>query len=174
MIEKTVNNLQEFDEDFEIVEKTFEDVISEIDFKTEDEKLLCGSIVDHIEKSIASGLKDMKIVQVPYIGTLRIDPVKKQIKENKDAFHIARHNMNKNEYKDYVKNYINDLREEQESIDAEKLKFKRLRSINKTKYEVLYKSLGKEYAEMFIYAISILTYVPYDKEWEEHYQSLKD
>ena len=45
----------------------------------------------------------MKIVQLPYIGTLRIDPIKKEIKEHKDAFHIARKHMNKSEYKEYAK-----------------------------------------------------------------------
>ena len=42
------------------------------------------------------------------------------------------------------------------------------------KYDTLFKRLGKAYAEMFIYSIYILEEIPFDNEWEEQYQSLKD
>lgn len=160
--------------EFDIVEKDFNDIISEIDFKTEEDKILCESIIDHIEHNIANGLKEMKIVQLPYIGTLRIDPIKKQIKENKDVFKVARHNMTKHEYKEYVKGYVNDIREKQEQKDSNKLILRKIRINNKKRYEKYYKTLGKSYAEAFIYCISIMTYVPYDKEFDEYYKSLKD
>lgn len=164
----------DYDVDFEIVEKEFTDIINDIDFKDEDEKLLCESIIDHIEQSIAIGLKEMKTVQLPYIGTLRIDPVKKQIKENKEAFKAARRNMTKDQYKEYVKEYIYDIKEEQKEKDFNKVLLKKIKANNKEKYEQYYKLLGRPYAEAFIFCISLLTYVPYDKEWEEWYQSLKD
>lgn len=174
MDENINNDIKEFDIDFNIVEKEFEDIINEIEFKTEDDKLLCESIIDHIEKNIALGLKNMKIVQLPYIGTLRIDPIKKEIKEHKEAFHIARKHMNKFEYKEYAKDYVNHIREKQEEKDRLNLVMKRIRSNNNEKYKSLYKQLGRSYAEMFVYSISLLTHIPYDKEWEEHYQSLKE
>ena len=49
----------------------------------------------------------------------------------------------------------------------------KIRRNNKKRYEELYKKLGRAYANMYIKAIRLLDYVPFDLEWEEHYQELK-
>lgn len=163
----------EADEEYTIVNKTINDILNDIDFEDEEEKLLCESIINNIEKTAASAIRDMKVVQIPFIGCIRINPVKRQIRDSYKNFRIARKNMTKEQYKDHVRSYVIDIKEKQEEADRLKIVFHRIRRNNKSKYETFYKNLGRAYAELFIMSIYWLKEVPFDAEFEEHYQSLK-
>ena len=116
----------------------------------------------------------MKVAQIPFIGCLRINPVKRKLREAKLHLSSVRKSLTKEQYKEHVRSYVIDLKEQQAKADRIKLAIIRIRRNNKKKYDTLFKRLGKAYAEMFIYSIYILEEIPFDNEWEEQYQSLKD
>lgn len=167
-------NINEADIDYVIISKNKEDILNELDFENEEERYLCDAIITNLEKSASDTIRNMKVAQIPYIGCLRINPVKRKLREAKLHLSAVRKSISKEQYKEHVRSYVIDLKEQQKKEDFLKLIFTRIRSNNKKKYDTYYKRLGRAYAELFIMSIYWLAEVPYNAEWEEHYKSLKD
>ena len=53
--------IEELNDDFMVISKNSSDIINGMYFETEEDKLLCESIIDNLEKSISEGLKEEKI-----------------------------------------------------------------------------------------------------------------
>lgn len=166
--------LNEADIEYVIISKNKNDILNELDFENEEERLLCDSIISNLEKTASDTIRDMKVAQIPFIGCLRINPVKRKLRDAKLHLRAVRNSLTKEQYKEHVRSYVVDLKEKQKEEDRIKLTFARIRRNNKKKYEQLFKKCGKAYAELFIMSIYWLKEVPFDAKWEEHYQSLKD
>lgn len=166
--------LNESDNNFIIVSKDKNDILNELDFKDEEEKLLCDSIITNLEKTASDTIRSMKIAQIPFIGCLRINPVKRKFRDSKLHLKTIRKSLTKEQYKEHVRSYIIDLKEQQKEEDKLKLIFTRIRRNNKKRYEELFKNCGKAYAEMFIMSIYWLKEVPFSQEFEDYYKSIKD
>lgn len=170
----TNEQLNEADIEYVIVSKNKNDILNELDFENEEERLLCDSIISNLEKTASDTIRNMKVAQIPFIGCLRINPVKRKLRDAKLHLRAVRKSLTKEQYKEHVRSYVIDLKEKQIEEDKIKLVFTRIRRNNKKKYEQLFKKCGRAYAELFIMSIYWLKEVPFDQEWEEHYQSLKD
>lgn len=170
----TNEQLNEADIEYVIVSKGKNDILNELDFENEEERLLCDSIISNLEKTASDTIRNMKVAQIPFIGCLRINPVKRKLRDAKLHLRAVRKSLTKEQYKEHVRSYVIDLKEKQIEEDRIKLAFTRIRRNNKKKYEQLFKKCGRAYAELFIMSIYWLKDVPFDQEWEEHYQSLKD
>jgi len=166
------NDIEEINESLVIV-KNKKDIISEIDFDTEDDMLLCDAIIDNLEKDISDGVKNNKCVQIPFIGCIRVNPVKREFSKYKKNFSVIRNSVTKEQYQNYVKNYIVDIRKKQSEKDKLRLIFYKLKRHNKKKYNYYYQRFGRNYAELFILSIYWLKEIPFDAEWEIKYQELK-
>lgn len=173
MDEQLLNDISEANEEYIIISKTKDDILNELDFENEEERLLCDSIITNLEKNASETIRNMKIAQLPFIGCVRINPVKRKLREAKLHLSAVRKSISKEQYKEHVRSYIIDLKEQQKKEDALKLIFTRIRSNNKKKYETYYKRLGRAYAELFIMSIYWLAEVPFDKEFEDYYAELK-
>ncbi len=174
-MENSINEqLNEADIEYVIISKTKDDILNELDFESEEERLLCDSIISNLEKTASDTIRSMKVAQIPFIGCLRIDPVKRKLRDAKLHLSAVRKSLTKEQYKEHVRSYVIDLKQQQAEEDRRKLIFKRIRSNNKKKYEALFKKCGRAYAELFIMSIYWLKEVPYSQEWEEHYTKLKD
>ena len=166
-------DVEDIGENYIIISKDTNDILNDMDFNDEDERLLCESIINNLEKDAAAGIRDMKIISLPFIGCIRINPIKRKLRDTKLHLSLMRKNMSKADYKQYVRDIVTEFREDMEKADSEKLIMTKIRRNNKKRYEMYYKKLGKAYAEMFIYSIRLMKDVTFDKEWEEYYQSLK-
>lgn len=171
-MENIQNDINEIEDNFIIVSKNKNDIFNELDFKDDDERYLCESIINNLEKSIADGIKNLKTVQIPYIGCVRINPVKRKFREAKLHLSAVRKNITKEQYKEHVRSFVIDLQETQKKEDKIKINIIKLKRNNKKKYYELYKTLGKAYAEMFIKAIYLLDYIPFEQEWQDKYDEL--
>lgn len=161
-------------ENYVIISKDTNDILNDMDFNNEDERLLCESIITNLEKDAASAIREMKTVSLPFIGCLRINPIKRKLRDAKLHLSLMRKNMSKDDYKQHVRDIVHEFGQEIDKADAEKLIMTKIRRNNKKRYDELYKKLGRAYAEMFIFSIRGLKEVPFDSEWEEYYQNLKD
>lgn len=170
----TNEQLNEADIEYIIVSKDKNDILNELDFENEEERLLCDSIISNLEKTASDTIRNMKVAQIPFIGCLRINPVKRKLRDAKLHLRTVRNSLTKEQYKEHVRSYVVDLKEKQKEEDRIKLAFIRIRRNNKKKYEQLFKKCGRAYAELFIMSIYWLKEVSFNQEWEEHYQSLKD
>ena len=160
-------------DDYSIITKNTKDILNDMNFEDEDDRYMCYSIINNLEKFASDSIRNMKIVSLPFIGCLRISPVRRKLRDTKLHLHNIRQAMTKEEYKEYVTGLVKEWNEEQREADAEKLLMTKIKRNNKKKYEELYKKLGRAYANMYIKAIRLLDYIPFDLEWEEHYQELK-
>lgn len=173
MEEEVQLDVEDIGEEYVIISKDTNDILNDMDFVDEDERFLCESIITNLEKYAAASIRDMKIVSLPFIGCIRINPIKRKLRDAKLHLSLIRKNMSKADYKKYVKDIIDEFGEEMSKADTEKLIMTRIRSNNKKRYDEYYKKLGRAYAEMFIYSIRLFKEVPFDIEWEEYYQKLK-
>lgn len=164
--------INEADVDYAVISKNKEDILNELDFENEEERYLCDAIISNLEKFASDAIKNMKVAQIPYIGCLRIDPVKQNFKKAKRHLSAIRKGITKEQYREHIRSYIYDLKVQQTKADNIKLAILRIRRNNKKKYETLYKRLGRAYAEMFIYSIYLLAEVPYSQEFEDRYREL--
>lgn len=174
MNDDLINELSEADSEFVIITKSMADILNELDFKDNDEKLLCESIITNMEKAIATTIKNNDAAQIPFIGCVRRNPVKQIIRDNSQKLHFARKHMTKEEYQDYVREMVYEAKIKLRKDDARKLAVRRIKSNNKKKYDTLCITLGKAYAEMFVLAMYSFKYIPFDAEWQEQYDSIKD
>lgn len=159
---------------FDVIIKNQKDIIDDMCFESEKDKNLCFDIIKNLEETAAKCIKERKVVQLPYVGCLRINPIVAELKQNKQFFSTIRTNISKEQYKNHVSSFVVDIREKQKHKDFIKTYLFKLRNKNKKKYDDYYKRFGRAYANMFIFAIFNLKEVPFDYEWEMHYQSLKD
>lgn len=167
-----VINLDESSINYDINIKTQKDILNDLKLN-DDDKLICRSIIENLEHFAAENIRKLNTVQLPFIGCIRINPVKYKFKHQKLQLSTIRHNTTKEEYKNYVRDTYNELTKEAKEQDKRKLYLTKVKRNNKNKYEILYKNLGKAYANLFIYSITLLEEIPFDVEWEYHYQSLK-
>lgn len=168
------NDIAEIDNNFKIIVKDKNDIINNISFNTKEEKRLCIDIIDSMSLSIATAIKQQKVAQIPYIGCVRINPVRKEFNENRKTFSAIRKGITKSQYRQYIKDFVGELRNKQKIKDSYKLIITRIKRNNKKKYDYLARNLGRSYAELFIMSIYWLKEIPFDAEWEEWYQSLKE
>ncbi len=160
-------------DEFIIISKTKDDILDELDFNDEEERLLCDSIITGLEQYVADTVRSMKVAQIPFIGCLRINPIKRKLRDAKLHLSAVRKNLTKEQYKEHVRSYVIDLKEQQAKEDRFKFNIIRLKRINKKKYEELFKKCGKSYAELYIKSIYWLKEVPYSQEFEDRYRELK-
>jgi len=165
--------MEEIDVDYTIAVKKQSYIISEL---TDDpkEKLIYESIINGIEETASETVQANKIAQLPAIGCIRKDPVKQVIKDNHSIFKLARKHLTSEEYNKYTKEIVIDARIKQEKEDKRKAYIRRVKSINKVKYDRLYKNLGRSYADMFIYSILCYKEVPYNADVQYAYDKINN
>lgn len=161
------------DIDYTIHEVNLYDVIKECKFKDEDDEHICKMIITNLETMAAKELKELKTVSLPAIGQLRINPVNRQLRNNKVKLSTMRKILGKERYQTYVRETVLDLKRKQEEFDRQKLFIKRLRSNNKVKYEKLCRSINRSYAELYLKSIAWLDEIPFDIKWQEQYDRLR-
>lgn len=168
MDDSLINNINDADIEYTIVVKKQDDILYDL---TDDpkERLIYESIITGIERSAAEAIRDGKVAQLPSIGCLRKSPIRQAIRDNYDNFRIARKQLNKEDYNSHVKEIIIDAKETQARLDKDKAILKKVKSRNKKRYDKLYITLGRAYAEMFIQSILMIKEIPYVLEVQEAY-----
>ena len=163
-----------FKEEININVKGFKEIIGEMEFETDDDALLCESIITSLERYAAQKIKEEKIVQLPIIGVLRKNPIKKVLKESRSELKMLRKTNDKETYKNIIREKVYNAKMELKKLDEEKVHLTKLKSIYKKEYETFAKTIGTAFADMFIYSKTLFKYVPFDREVQRMYDELKD
>ena len=164
--------LENDNDEFSVVVKNRKDILNDIGFDNIEDKVLCNDIIKSLENFAADNIRNMKVVNIPMIGCVRINPIRRALRDKKLHLSLIRSNLTKEEYKNYVRDTIVELETKQKAIDKYKARFNRIKSVYKKKYTLMYNTIGKAYAELYITALTLFNEVPYDEEWEETYQKL--
>lgn len=150
------------------------DIIDSITFDNDEEKDICECIISELESYAANTIKNMKVASLPFIGCLRINPIKHKFNTYKPNLSEERKKITKEEYKEKVKGVFNLFYKEQRKADKIKKDALKVKSNNKKLYDKLYKHYNKTIADLFIFGVHKLEYIPFDEEFEEQYKLLKD
>lgn len=159
--------------EYPFTEVTAKELIPKVAPGIADEAMMTA-IIHSLEKEASQNIRKMKCVQLPYIGCIRINPVKRKLRDESLSFRAARKNMSKEQYKEHVRAWVNDIKERQRKIDNNKVYMTKIRRNNKDKYEQMCINIGRAYGDMYLYSLTLLSIVEFDEEWERQYQLLKD
>lgn len=168
---RLINELS--DEDI-LIYKTIEDIINDIDYKDPQDAIVCKDIITHLEKNIAVELKNKKAVSLPYVGVLRDNPVIRAMQRHRLELKLARKQMDKDNYVEYAKEVFRSERRKINDEIKEKRYVQKFKRNNKKKYMQLLLTLGKTYADTYMYALSLLKEVEFNQEVQDHYDELNN
>lgn len=170
-METTNNKKIIFKEEFDIESKNYIDIIAELNL-SDDDSIICKSIINSMEKYMVDNIKNGKTVQIPYIGVVRKNPIKVALAAEKEELRLLRKLNDKETYKTIVKDKINSYKKEINKKDRDKLILKKLISIYKKEYELYSKTIGVAFANMFIYGKTLFKDIPFDIEVQKMYDEL--
>lgn len=156
------------------IEHDINTILSCIEFKDLGEELLCRDIITHLETTAAEEIQNDKCVQLPFIGSIRKNPLRKVLDNNRTAFKIAAKNLSKEDFKHHCASVFQEKKNELRLEDYKKAKLKEIRNKNKTKYEQYYTHLGPAYANMYLHAILMMRMVEYNQEFEDRLKELRN
>lgn len=154
------------------VEKDINDIIEDLNFENEDDILITKDIINHLENTAAEEIKNDKCVQLPFIGSIRKNPLRKVLDKNRTAFRIASKQLSKEDFKEYTASVFQEKKNEMRLEDYKKAKIKEVRNKNKVKYEQYFTHLGPAYANMYLHAILMMRMVEYNQEFEDRLKEL--
>lgn len=160
----------ELTDDYILTYKELDDVLEDIDFAIDDDKHLCRSIIDSLEKELAKQLLDGKCVQIPYIGTVRKNPVRVSLIANYKEFKEKRSTLTKDEYKEYCRNKVNSIKRDVQNKEIHRRKMNTF----KRKFLKLWMNkrdkFGDVYADLYLFCIRNWTVIEFDWDLEIAYQ----
>lgn len=159
---------------FDYVEKDINDIIEDLNFDNENDALLTKDIISHLENTAAEEIINDKCVQIPFIGSIRKNPLRKVLDKNRTAFKLASKQLSKGAFKEYTASVFQEKKNEMRLEDYKKAKIKEVRNKNKTKYEQYFTHLGPAYANMYCQAILMMRMVEYNQEFEDIIKELND
>lgn len=162
------------DNDYPIVVNDIEDILDAVSYKSLEDRVMCQSIIESMDKDIEELISTDKVANIPFIGCVRRNPVRKVIVDNFNNLRLAKTQLTKEQYKDHVRCLVNDAKERVREEDLYKRVTRKVRTKNKKKYEYYFLHYGKAYAELYLSAILMMNEVPFDAEVEEAFERLRN
>lgn len=156
----------------EYEEINIDDILNDIHFEKEDDKLLMKDIISNLEFVIAEEIKNGKCVQIPYIGSLRKNPLKETLEQNRTNFRIAAKSLSKEGFKEHCSLVFKKKKDELRIQDYNKTKLKQMRKRHQKEFEQLYVNIGPAYANMYIFSKTLMKAVDFNEEFENKIQEL--
>lgn len=158
---------------YEVIHKDINDILNDLKID-ENDLILTKDIINGIESTAADYIKKDKTVSLPYLGTVRRNPIKKKLTEDYDEMKNARETLTREQFLEFYKNKMTNLKLEQKNKDREKHANKINLGVNKAKYEELCITVGKAYADAYIFAITHFTEVEFDQEIQDKYDEINN
>lgn len=118
---------EDFDDDYILIYKDINNILDDIGFQGDD-RILCKSIIESLEKEASINIRKDKCVAIPYIGTIQKNWYRSKLISHYKDFKEARKTMTREEYKEYTAKVMEEEKqkhyEEEEKIKTEH-KFKK-------------------------------------------------
>lgn len=168
---KNIINNTEIDTDYILVYKDIDNVLDDIDFVTQDDRILCRSIIDSLEKEAAAQLLAGKCIQLPYIGNIRRSPIKMAMINHYKDFKEKREVLTRSEYITYCKDV---MKKEKMRIQNEELRKRKMNTFKKKKLKQWMnkmKQFSAAYANAWLLSVTTFTVIEFDWDIEQAYQN---
>lgn len=160
---------EDLNTDYPVVYKKFDDVLKNIEFANDDERILCASIIESLEIEAAIQFRNDKCVHIPYIGKLCKNLVRRNVLKKYKNFAKVSENFTKEQKKEFFRATY---KEEQQKHEEEKAK----RKIEKPlagnafiQYVNLCRKKGIAFAKLYMRFLNDMKDVPFIQEVHDAY-----
>lgn len=160
------------DHDYILIYKDIDNILEELNYVEQNDKLLCRSIIDSLENEAAKQLLDGKCVALPYIGNIRRSPLKMAMISHYKDFKQKRTELTKTEYKEYCKKVMTEEKRNIQNNEIKKRKLNTLKRKHLPKWIEYEKRFGATYANVWLFSITKFTVIEFDEDVEEAIQSI--
>lgn len=171
-MENNILNTNDIDIDYVLIYKDKKLIIDSLDL-SDDDKIICNDIVDNLEKSLASHIKEHKTVSIPFIGTVQKNWYKDAIKANYKQLKEYKESHTKEEYDKHFKELCENIKAEHIEKETAERKAKKFKRSVLPKYVNLVDKKGTAYANAWLKAMSCFEVVEFDPEIEEVYERFR-
>lgn len=156
-----------------------DDIIERLDFKSEEEALICRDIVNSVESIAAEFLKEQKPAFLPFVGTMSLAYGRLEVYKKKGEFYKMRKDVRlniitKEEYKVKCAKIINDSENNKERNQEYLENLRTVRAFNQNNYRFIIHTKGLKAAEKYIETLASFKVVEFDQEVEDLYNNLED
>lgn len=168
-----IYNLNNDTDDYVCIFKDIDNILDDLNYNKED-RMLCRSIIDSLEKEAAKQLADKKCIQLPFIGNMRKHKLRESLVNHYKDFKEARKVMTKEQYNEYAKTV---LKKEKQRIKEEERQIKNKNKIKCNNYKLWlskFRRFGESYANFWLYSISKWTIVEFDPDVELAYKEMME
>ena len=160
----------ELDDDYVLIYKDVDNILDDIDFVVDDDRILCKTIIDSLEKEAAAQLLAGKCVQLPYIGNIRRNPIKMALIKRYKEFKEKRSQLSREDYVAYCKKVMRQEKIDLQNAEIHKRKMNTFRKKNLKIWMEKKKAFGDAYANVYLYVLKYWTAVDFDWDVELAYQ----
>ena len=98
-----VVNTNEVDIDYTLIYKDKQNILHDINFEDDNDRLICSAIIDNLERQLADNIKIGNTVSIPFVGTIERNWYKMAIKDNYQDFRDYKASHTKEEYDEFYK-----------------------------------------------------------------------
>lgn len=151
--------------------KKIDDILEDINFDSEDEKLLCKDIIISIENFAAQKVLDKEVVSIPHIGAVWMNPFKEIFIERKNEIDALKDEPKETKI-EFIRNIYRTEEGKLKQTNYIQARRSHIKKANKKLYEKLFAEQGMEVAEKMIDVISRFKIIEFNEEVEEVIQEL--
>lgn len=154
--------------DINVIERN--ELINSLEIKDE-EKIILNDIVIDIEELVKVNLENDKVGFIPYLGRFKLSSGIRNLERHREEIKKANASgMSKEELKKLtIEIYTEGIKQENKINDEERI-YRNFKKIYKKEYNRLYQDLGKTYAEMFIWTLTLLRPIEFDAEFQRAFE----
>lgn len=165
-----VVNTNEVEIDYTLIYKDKNNILNDIGFNNDNDRLNCEAIIDSLERQVADNIKLGNTVSIPYVGTIEKNWYKAAIKENYQDFREYKSSHTKEEYDEYFKSKCEEFKNDRAELEEKHKREKRFKRMLLPKYNNWIKRRGVIYANAWLKTIKLMDVVEFDPDIEDIYE----
>ena len=152
-----------------LIYKERDNILDDIEF-TEEERVLCDSIIDNLERFAFNAMNHDKCIAIPFLGTIEKHWSKSAFKEHYKEFQEVKKTSTREEYDSYVQRIMSDARKERLDREHKIKTMRRFKNKMLPKWNNLVNKKGVAYANFWLYSITHFDVIEFDEEIQEIYE----
>lgn len=170
---KEVKQDDEFDKEYVLIYKDTENILDDINYENMDDRLICKSIINSIEKEASLQFKAEKCISIPHIGTLQKNKLKSAIIRQYKDFKEKRKTLSKEEYLEYTRSIAQREKDRITKEEVDKKNWLKYKKKFMKVYMTKFKDRGAVYANAWLYTHYMLQGIEFDPDIEDVYETFR-
>nr|DAG90785.1 MAG TPA: DNA binding protein [Crassvirales sp.] len=163
---------EDINTDYPVVYKKFDDVLKDIVFANDNERLLCASIIESLELEASIQFRADNGVHIPYIGKFRKNLIRRNVLKKYKNFLSESNNLTKEEKREFLRAASIEERRLRDEEIARKKAFKLTPGKEFTDYVNLCRKKGMRFAKLYYEFKKKMIDIPFIQEVHDSYMEI--